>query len=264
MLGNLRGLRESTKLFGIPVYAFVGVMAALVIAGAYQVMTGTAVPVITTDPLPTLGTGSITLFVLLSAFANGCTAMTGVEAVSDGVPAFKAPSAQNRDADAEPDGGARDCHVHGHQLSRACLPDRAERERNGRVADRARRVRRTEPRLLRRAGRHHVDPGAGREHRVRRLPSPGVDRRARSLHAAAVHEPWRQARLFERHRRAERGGRHALHHLRRRSARADPALHDRRLPVVHAVADRHVPALRGACASRVGRSARRSAAWARS
>jgi len=41
-----------------------------------------------------LGAGSITLFVLLSAFANGCTAMTGVEAVSDGVPAFKAPSAQ--------------------------------------------------------------------------------------------------------------------------------------------------------------------------
>jgi amino acid transporter len=94
MLGNLRGLRESTKLFGIPVYAFVGVMAALVVAGAYQVMTGSAVPVVTTDPLPTLGTGSITLFVLLSAFANGCTAMTGVEAVSDGVPAFKAPAAQ--------------------------------------------------------------------------------------------------------------------------------------------------------------------------
>lgn len=94
MLGNLRGLRESTKLFGIPVYAFVGVMFALVIAGAYQVMTGTATPVETLDPLPNLGTGTITLFVLLSAFANGCTAMTGVEAVSDGVPAFKAPSAQ--------------------------------------------------------------------------------------------------------------------------------------------------------------------------
>ena len=94
MLGNLRGLRESTKLFGVPVYIFVGVMFALVIAGAYQVVMGTAVPVETADPLPTLGTGSITLFVLLSAFANGCTAMTGVEAVSDGVPAFKAPAAQ--------------------------------------------------------------------------------------------------------------------------------------------------------------------------
>ncbi len=94
MLGNLRGLRESTKLFGVPVYAFADVMLALVIAGAYQVVMGTAVPVETADPLPTLGAGSITLFVLLSAFANGCTAMTGVEAVSDGVPAFKAPAAQ--------------------------------------------------------------------------------------------------------------------------------------------------------------------------
>lgn len=94
MLGNLRGLRESTKLFGVPVYAFVGVMFALIIAGAYQVMTGAVVPVVTADPLHTFDTGAITLFVLLSAFANGCTAMTGVEAVSDGVPAFKAPAAR--------------------------------------------------------------------------------------------------------------------------------------------------------------------------
>ena len=94
MVGNLRGLRESTKLFGVPVYAFVVVMLTLVVAGAYQAMTGTAVPVETVDPLPTLGASSITLFVLLSAFANGCTAMTGVEAVSDGVPAFKAPAAR--------------------------------------------------------------------------------------------------------------------------------------------------------------------------
>lgn len=94
MLGNLRGLRESTKVFGVPVYAFVAVMLSLIVAGAYQAMTGAAVPVETADPLATLGTGTITLFVLLSAFANGCTAMTGVEAVSDGVPAFKAPAAQ--------------------------------------------------------------------------------------------------------------------------------------------------------------------------
>ncbi len=94
MIGNLRGLKESTKLFGVPVYGFVGVMIALIVAGAYQVLAGSAVPIAAVDPLPTFGAGSITLFVLLSAFANGCTAMTGVEAVSDGVPAFKAPSAR--------------------------------------------------------------------------------------------------------------------------------------------------------------------------
>ena len=95
MLGNLRGLKESTKLFGVPVYGFVGVMVALILAGGYQVLSGSAAPIEAVNPLPTFGTGSITLFVLLSAFANGCTAMTGVEAVSDGVPAFKAPAAQN-------------------------------------------------------------------------------------------------------------------------------------------------------------------------
>ena len=94
MLGNLRGLKESTKLFGVPVYGFVGVMFALILAGAYQVFSGSAQPIVSVNPLPAFGSGSITLFVLLSAFANGCTAMTGVEAVSDGVPAFKAPSAQ--------------------------------------------------------------------------------------------------------------------------------------------------------------------------
>lgn len=92
MIGNLRGLKESTKLFGIPVYAFVGVMLALIGTGVSQMLTGHVMPVTVSDPLSTLGTGPITLFVLLSAFSNGCTAMTGVEAVSDGVPAFKAPA----------------------------------------------------------------------------------------------------------------------------------------------------------------------------
>jgi amino acid transporter len=91
MLGNLRGLKESTKMFGVPVYGFVGVMVVLILTGLAQVMTGHVVPIETLDPVPTLGTHAITVFVLLSAFSNGCTAMTGVEAVSDGVPAFKAP-----------------------------------------------------------------------------------------------------------------------------------------------------------------------------
>ena len=92
MIGNLRGLKESTRLFGVPVYAFVVVMVGLILTGGWQMLTGHVVPVASVDPVPTLGTGSITLFVLLSAFSNGCTAMTGVEAVSDGVPAFKAPA----------------------------------------------------------------------------------------------------------------------------------------------------------------------------
>ena len=90
--------------------------------------------------------------------------------------------------------------------------------------------------------RDDADPDPRGEHRVCRLPDAGVDRRARSLHAAAVREPRRQAGVLERHRRAEPRRGDADHRLRRRPAPPDPALHDRRVPVVHAVAVEHVPA----------------------
>lgn len=94
-IGNLRGLKESAKLFGIPVYFFVGSMFVLVIAGLARWMAGAAVPVTPEEPIATFGTGTLTWFALLTAFANGCTAMTGVEAVSDGVPAFKEPESKH-------------------------------------------------------------------------------------------------------------------------------------------------------------------------
>lgn len=92
-LGNLRGLRESARVFGVPVYGFLAVMLALVAAGIWRWASGTATPV-HAAPLPTFATGTLTTFALLTAFANGCTAMTGVEAVSNDVPAFKEPSAR--------------------------------------------------------------------------------------------------------------------------------------------------------------------------
>jgi len=93
--GNLRGLKESARVFGIPVYAFLTVMLGLILTGAVRAMTGSVQPVAPTDVLPTFDTGMITTFLLLTAFANGCTALTGVEAVSDGVPMFKEPAAKN-------------------------------------------------------------------------------------------------------------------------------------------------------------------------
>jgi len=92
--GNLRGLRESAKLFGPPVYFFVATILVLLGVGAYRLLTGSAVPVPVEAPVATLGSGALTTFLVLTAFANGCTAMTGVEAVSDGVPAFKEPAAR--------------------------------------------------------------------------------------------------------------------------------------------------------------------------
>jgi amino acid transporter len=93
--GNLRGLKESARLFGVPVYAFLTVMLGLIATGAIRVLIGGVTPVEPTDVLPTFNTGLITTFLLLTAFANGCTALTGVEAVADGVPMFKEPPAKN-------------------------------------------------------------------------------------------------------------------------------------------------------------------------
>jgi amino acid transporter len=93
-IGNLRGIRESGRIFAIPTYFFIVMMLGLMAAGAWRFLTGTIVPVVPVDPVPLAG-GAIGTFVLLRAFSNGCTAMTGVEAVSNGVPAFKPPEAKN-------------------------------------------------------------------------------------------------------------------------------------------------------------------------
>ena len=93
--GNLRGLKESARLFGVPVYGFLAVMLSLILTGAIRVLIGGVEPVAADDPLPTFNTGAVTWFILLTAFANGCTALTGVEAVADGVPMFNEPPARN-------------------------------------------------------------------------------------------------------------------------------------------------------------------------
>jgi amino acid transporter len=93
--GNLRGLKESARLFGVPVYAFLAVMLTLIATGAVRAAAGSVVPVEPADVLPTFNTGMVTIFMLLTAFANGCTALTGVEAVADGVPLFTEPPAKN-------------------------------------------------------------------------------------------------------------------------------------------------------------------------
>lgn len=88
MLGNLRGIRESSRIFGIPAYAFVFAILSMLVVGFIKVKGG-YVP-----PEPTIKSigEPITLILLLKAFSNGCTALTGIEAVSNAVPNFKSPS----------------------------------------------------------------------------------------------------------------------------------------------------------------------------
>src|SRR5262245_22380405 len=94
MIGNLRGIRESGRIFAVPTYFFIVSALTLIAIGAWRAMTGGIHPVVTTAPVASPAE-PLTLFLLLTAFANGCTAMTGVEAVSNGVPAFRPPESKN-------------------------------------------------------------------------------------------------------------------------------------------------------------------------
>ena len=93
-VGNLRGIRESGRIFAVPTYFFVAAIFALIVGGLYHYLTGTITPLSAHLPAES-ATTPVTTLLLLTAFANGCTAMTGVEAVSDGVPAFRPPEAKN-------------------------------------------------------------------------------------------------------------------------------------------------------------------------
>ena len=95
MVVNLRGLRESGTLFASPTYIFIGSMLLLIGVGVLRSLTGQLHQVTDVEPLPGLATENIGIFLLCKAFADGCSAMTGTEAVANGVPAFKPPEWKN-------------------------------------------------------------------------------------------------------------------------------------------------------------------------
>lgn len=90
---NLRGITESASILMVPVYLFVVAVFILIIGGGYQWATGHAHQA-TSSPYGAAVPG-ITLFILLKAFSSGCSALTGVEAVSNAIPNFKAPAERN-------------------------------------------------------------------------------------------------------------------------------------------------------------------------
>lgn len=93
MVGNLRGIRESSRMFGIPAYAFMFGIIAMIAVGVYKYAAG--IHHIEPDPVKLSASNPITIVLLLRAFSNGCTALTGVEAVSNAVPNFKSPSTKH-------------------------------------------------------------------------------------------------------------------------------------------------------------------------
>ncbi|MDP1721400.1 MAG: amino acid permease [Candidatus Nanopelagicaceae bacterium] len=99
--GNLRGVKEAGKSFALPTYFFVGSMAVVFVVGLFKVFSGN-LPVLSTDLPGTYPVGEAqglltfsAIFILLRAFANGGSSLTGLEAISDGVALFKVPEARN-------------------------------------------------------------------------------------------------------------------------------------------------------------------------
>jgi amino acid transporter len=92
---NMRGIRESGNIFAVPTYMFVGLALLVVGWGIVNVVTGNAHELPAPDHVISSEGQMVTVFLLLKAFAGGSVALTGVEAIANGVPAFKPPEAKN-------------------------------------------------------------------------------------------------------------------------------------------------------------------------
>ncbi len=95
-LGNLRGIRESGTIFAIPTYFFIFTFGGMLVLGLVRILVlgqdlHAAAPANAIEP----GTQVLTLFLLMRAFSSGAAALTGIEAVANGVPSFKAPEPKN-------------------------------------------------------------------------------------------------------------------------------------------------------------------------
>ncbi len=92
-IGNLRGVKESARIFALPTYIFIASMLLMIVTGLFKVY------VLGYHPTPVFdipqATGDITIFLFIRAFAAGCSGLTGVEAVSNAIPNFAEPSQKN-------------------------------------------------------------------------------------------------------------------------------------------------------------------------
>ncbi|MDX2161274.1 MAG: APC family permease [bacterium] len=92
---NLRGVRESGRVFAVPTYFFLGMMFLTLLVGFARTATGTLPQITGVEPIHHTAAESLGLFLVLRAFSSGCTALTGIEAISNGITAFKQPRSRN-------------------------------------------------------------------------------------------------------------------------------------------------------------------------
>ena len=267
--GNLRGVRESGRIFATPTYFFLLMMGILLATSFVRLATGDLpqpaqqFPLPPTEPLA----GFALVFLILKAFASGGAAVTGVEAISNGVPAFKPPEWRNAITTLMWMGSLLGAMFLGLSILAArmhVVPDPNEKVTV--LAQIARGVfghsaigRRA---LHRGPGGDDADPRPGGEHQLRRLPAPGELPRGRPLPADAAHTLRRPPRVLERDRgpvgvRGAAGDR-----VQGERHEPDPALRDRRLHLVHVLPGRHGEAPHDAARDRGGRRGSRSTASA--
>ena len=92
---NLRGVRESGQIFATPTYIFIGSILLMLLVGLVQFVFGNSSDMLAQRAAAPVAVEGLTVFLLLRAFSSGCTALTGVEVISNGVSAFKPPESKN-------------------------------------------------------------------------------------------------------------------------------------------------------------------------
>ena len=285
-LMNLRGVRESGTAFAIPTYVFMSAILGMVACRALPARCSATCRWRRARSYDDRAATAARphrarrwSFLLLRAFSSGCAALTGVEAISNGVPAFRKPKSKNAATTLLLLGTHR-----GHDAAQRhrCWPTTMRRAATsttrrpdccldgqpvGRLDQQTviGQIGQAVFAQLPRSAFYFVaattgaDPGAGRQHRVQRLPGARLDPGPGRLPAPPAAHPRRPAGLQQRHHRCWPASPIVLIvAFDARGHRADPALHRRRVRLVHAQPDRHGPALDPAsCGPRPTRRARR-------
>ena len=238
--GNLRGVREAGRAFALPTYLFVTMAGLVIVIGVMREVFGD-LPVLPhiAGMYPVHDTGHAVLtgasiFVLLKAFANGGASLTGLEAISNGVSAFKEPVGKNARTTLSIMsmllGGLvlgisyLSFETHATPVPKR-LADRHQPNCRRRVRQRLVRPSRSHPR----AGRHRAHPLHRCEHTVHRFPVPDQLHRRGLVPAATDDSTWASPGLQQWHHRAHRRRHHPVARGRHRRRRTDPVLRHRSL-----------------------------------
>ena len=139
IVGNLRGIRESGRAFSIPTLMFVGTIILLLAVGLTRYAFGLRAPA--TQPVPTNLLGSVSFFLVLRAFSSGCTALTGTEAISNGVLVFKQAGSGQCQEDNALYGYSPRSSLPGYYISCQDIQYYAHRQPNGIIPDCTHRIR---------------------------------------------------------------------------------------------------------------------------